>query len=164
MSGLVQNDCMAVKSARHRRLAAVAVILGTIALVACTTPINTLREDPQGFDGKTVMLAGTVDRVIPVPFSDYAVYTMSDDGGSVVVVTTETRERGQSIRLKGRIVAFPEKEAQSKTNTAVSAVADFLVEKAGASREGADKAAGAVMKVVSTIASGLGGLFFVVEL
>ena len=137
--------------------------IGLLCVVGCATSIQAIREDPQRFHGRTVTISGKVDRAISVPLTDYSVQTVSDSSGSVVVVTATRRDRGQDLRLRGRIVAFPEAGTVDKADSATGAIADFLVERGAVSREGAQKSAERVIAIIAKIAEGLGSLFVVVE-
>jgi hypothetical protein len=137
--------------------------LGLLTVVSCATSVQTIRDDPQRFSGRTVTIAGTVGRAIPVPLTDYSVQTVSDRTGSVVVVAVTRRDRDQKARLRGRVVAFPEGKTVGKADAATREMTELLVESGVASKEGAQRAAERVLAVVSRIAAGLGSLFVIVE-
>jgi len=63
-------------------------VLATVALfLSCngTTPIKTLLDDPQQFDGKTVRIAGEVQSSVGV--LGYGAYQLNDGTGTLSIVS-----------------------------------------------------------------------------
>jgi hypothetical protein len=133
------------------------------AFAGCATSVATIQDDPQRFDGRSVVIRGTVERSVPVPFTEYELFVLADESGHVVVISAEDRSRGDELVLRGTVAAFPEDETSDAASGAVEAIAAFLVDHGLASDDKAADAAAAVMKVVRTVASALGQLFVVIE-
>ena len=130
---------------------------------ATTTPISSISEDPQKYSGKTVLIDGEVLNVIHIPFVDSSLFLFGDGEWKAPVVSPVLHEKGETFRLTGRVMAFPEEGSKEASHTVVRAIADFLVEQQLVEEDKAEKTGNTVLKALYRLSEGLGQVFFIIE-
>lgn len=88
-------------TARRLGLAALAVFLLAAGCNSKTIPIRDLLDNPAGYDGKTVQVAGTVKSAAGA--LGYGVYQVDDGTGAIMVVTESggAPAQGAEIGVQG---------------------------------------------------------------
>jgi len=79
-----------------------------LAIAGCgthTDKIRDIKDNPSGFAGKEVTIAGEVTQVSPeIPLLDIAAYQVNDDTGSIWVVSHSGAPlKGDKVGLKGKV-------------------------------------------------------------
>lgn len=143
----------------------VLVMAGVLTFFSCVTatPISRIAENPQAYSGKNVLIDGEVLQVINIPLVDSSLFLFGDDQWSVPVVSSIPHEKGESYRLSGRVMAFPENDSKEASKEAVQTIADFLVEREIVDAKKAEKAGDTVLKGLYRLSEGLGQVFFIIE-
>lgn len=94
---------------RTMRIAYAGIALASIlAIAGCnshTDKIRDIKDNPSGYAGKDVTIAGEVTDVSPeVPLLDLAAYRVNDDTGSIWVVSHSGAPlKGDKVGIKGRV-------------------------------------------------------------
>ena len=91
---------------KRRRAALGALVLALASATACgrlfTTPIRDILDDPAGYEGKTVTVAGVVSDSANLVLLKY--YRLEDATGHIAVVARRAvPPRGAKVRVRGRV-------------------------------------------------------------
>jgi hypothetical protein len=146
-----------------RSIAGVGAVLLALVLAGCSATVASLRENPQAYAGKTVVLKGRVERVVKVPLTDFSVYRFDDGTAAVTVFSAKTHERNEQLTLRAEVVAFPSDEAVDRAREARDRLRRFLVQNELANRARAERIAGAILRVVRQVSDSVDHVFFLVE-
>jgi hypothetical protein len=88
----------------HRFRTAVSLLSLILLLIGCTTvtSIKKILDDPRGYDGKTVTIAGEVDNVMSLVFFKY--FVVRDETGEITVITGRPLpNKGAQITVTGTV-------------------------------------------------------------
>ena len=79
------------------------IVLGLLACASFfPTPIAKLLQDPRGYEGKEVLVSGTVVDVISILVLKY--FVVRDDTGEITVITQRPMpHKGDKVKVYGRI-------------------------------------------------------------
>lgn len=68
------------------------------------TAIGDIVQNPANYQGKEVKVKGTVSNVLKIPFVEFKVYTVKDEGGELTVLTdAQLPALNQKIALRATI-------------------------------------------------------------
>ena len=129
----------------------------------CVTTIAKIAEDPQEYSGKKIVLSGTIDLAVTIPFTRLYIFTFTDSTGSVVVFSEKKHVKGESLKLTGSVVSFPGEGLKSESKKSAVWLKDFLIENDLVSKEIAQGVADVIIKTCKGIAGGLEKIFFIKE-
>ena len=109
-------------------LTAGAALLATAVLLlsGCSTRIKTIQENPSNYAGRTVNVSGTIDRVFPLPVGEYRIGIISDDTAAIPILLSGDYRAGDSVRLRGEVVAFSADGIRASREEFESRIADAV--------------------------------------
>lgn len=142
---------------------AFAVLLAAGLAAGCSTSVSALRGDPARYVGRTLTISGQVGRVIPIPFTEYSVYTLEDRGGSIPVFSSRQRENGARVVIRAEVVGYADTGDEREAERAARSVREFLVENELAGEESAQRIADGIIGTMSRLQGALEGTYFLIE-
>ncbi len=144
-------------------LATLLLAAAILLLSGCVTTLGSIAANPQTYAEKVVSVKGTVRMAVKVPFTEYYILTFADEDGEAAVFTVTGHQKGEEMTMKAKVVAFPSGQMKANNESAVNAVADFLVEKGLASSENASESSKKIIAALAKVADTLGRAFFLIE-
>jgi hypothetical protein len=110
-----------------------ALTLGILVRVRSASHTATIQEvlaDPGKYEGKVVRLSGEASAVSPVSVRGFHVFRLTDDTGSIWVLTRQSApQSGTQIRLQGRVGSGLEADLPVIGKVGVGPAAYFIEEK-----------------------------------
>lgn len=82
------------------------LISAVLFFSSCSTSIQSLHDRPGHYAGRTVTVAGSVDRVFPLAIGDYRLAVLRDETAAIPVLFRRSVKAGDSIRLKADVIGF----------------------------------------------------------
>ncbi|OGP86059.1 MAG: hypothetical protein A2Y95_12985 [Deltaproteobacteria bacterium RBG_13_65_10] len=68
------------------------------------TPIGKITKNPSSFEGRDVVIRGTVVESNKIPFLNVTVFSIKDDTGQITVTTSlDLPPQGKTITVKGKV-------------------------------------------------------------
>jgi len=141
----------------------ICIIMLLFTLTGCITTIAEIRNNPQKYSDRPVLLSGEIDIAVQIPFTETYIYTFKDKTGTIVVFSGIKHKTGDSIILSGSVIAFPEQEMDRDSKKTAAWLKKILIENKLVGKEIARNAADIIIKINSGISGGLGKIFFVKE-
>ena len=146
-----------------KKTAFLLLIVLSIFISSCATPIAGIKADPARYAGTDVRISAVVDLEVPMPFMDYSLYKVSDDSDSMFLFTVKTYSIGEKIYTGAHVIGITEKGTKNAINEVSIKTANYLVEKQIVDAAQARKISTKIVKLIATLGSLAEGSYFLIE-
>ncbi len=159
--------CGAVGQVGALGLGAAILLLLIVSCATAAASVSSIQGDPDRYVGRTVTVQGEVGAGSNVPFLDASVYLLSDesdDGASMGVIGTGgAPETGEFHRVEVKVAGITQDRTADVADSAVSVVADFLVDQNIVGRDDADGVATRIVEFAESAGGFAAGSYLLVE-
>ena len=145
-----------------KRIVILLIVL-SIIISSCATPLAGIKDDPVRYAGKDVRISAVIELEAPMPFMDYSLYRISDDTDSMFLFTVNSYNIGDKIFTKAHVIGITESGSRNAINEVSVKTSDYLIDKGIVKPEQARRISTKIVKLIATLGSIAEGSYFLIE-
>ncbi len=138
------------------------IFIASILISSCATSIDIIKSNPDVYVGQDVRIRASVTLEAPLPFMNYSVYRMSDDTGTIFLITDKKYRIGQKISLTARVIGVNSENSQNAAEKIAQQTADFMVENNITDKSNSIKLSRKLIRLISALGSIAEGSYFLI--
>ncbi len=140
------------------------VIVFSLILSSCATPIGAIKKSPSMYAGKIIVIGGKVVRVFSIPFSRAKIIKIDDGTGSMYLLSERRKVKyGAYMTFSGEVVVIGGKGAARNMERAVRQVSNFLIRNKLANRSTVKQMSRVVIEFVRKLFRDKNAFVFFIE-
>ena len=139
------------------------LILVVLSLFSCTTTVSSLKSNPSKYAGKIVSIKGNVQKVISIPFTDFAVYELADSNSDIILFSGKKYNKGSNITLNVEVVGFDGKNESESAKNVIKNIETFLLKNSDLKKSDVTNISKNVSSVITKFLITVNGSYFLID-